>query len=89
MKTVEEIVRPQFGDYIDIEQKRHGADNEMFTYKVIGSLNSNTYVPVPVQTPEKQAKHDDIVPVVRAICTGVDETQVSKFRIEDVKPLTP
>ena len=28
----------KFGDYVEIEQKRYGVENEMYTYKVIGCL---------------------------------------------------
>lgn len=80
----------KFGDYVVIEMKRHGVENERYTHKVIGQLGSNAYVDVPVQDPVKETIHDKVVPVVACICCGVDETKVFRFRVEDVnlsKPL--
>ena len=76
---------PEFGEYVTIEQKRYGGPNEMYKYKVVGDLHSNTYVNVPVQSPEEEETHMDVKHVVACICCGVDETKVSKFKIEDVK----
>lgn len=76
-----------FGDYCTIKQKRHGAENVHYVYKVIGRLSSNSYVDVPVQTPEENVKHSEVVPVLRCICCGVWEETVSRFRVEDCKPL--
>jgi len=73
-----------FGDYARIEQKRHGCDNEMYLHKVIGTLRSNTYVDVPVQSPAKEIVHDEIVDVVTCVCCGVSETTILKYRVADV-----
>ena len=81
----EQVGEIDFGDYVIIEQKRYGCDNEMYTHKVIGRLESNTYVDVPVQSPAKETYHNDMQKVVRCICCGVSETEVLKYRIEDVK----
>lgn len=76
-----------FGDYVEIEQFRYGAENEMYIYKVIKRFQSNTYIDVPVKSPnDKECLHDDVVNVVSCVCCGVSETKVEKFRIEDVKP---
>jgi len=75
-----------FGDYGIIEQKRHGCKNEQYTHKVIGRLRSNTWVDVPVQSPAAEIMHDEIVDVIRCVCCGVSETEVLKYRVEDVKP---
>lgn len=78
----------RFGQYCEIEQKRHGSPNEMFMHKVIGSLASNTFVDVPVQSPAKETIHQGgVVPVVLCICCGVDETTVLKYRLEDTNKL--
>jgi hypothetical protein len=75
-----------FGDYCQIEQKRYGVKNEMFTHKVISRSRSNSYVDVPVTIPVKNVLHDAIVDVVSCICCGVDETEVRKYRVGDVTP---
>jgi len=74
-----------FGDYAFIEQKRYGCDNEMYMHKVIGKLNSNGYVDVPVQCPAKETLHEEVIPVIACICCGVQETEVRKYRDVDVK----
>ena len=74
-----------FGDYAKIEQERHGSPNEFYLHKVIGTLNSNGYIDVPVQTPRVEKLHKKIVPVVRCVCCGVCEEHIFKYRISDVK----
>lgn len=74
-----------FGDYVSIEQKRHGTSNEMFGYKVIGTLRSNTYVDIPVQIPAKETVHNNIVDVVACVCCGVSEREVLRYKTSDVK----
>ena len=74
-----------FGDYVRIEQKNYGCENEMYLYKVIGRLKSNSYVDVPVQCPEKECLHKKVVDVVACICCGVQEREVNYFRLSDVK----
>ena len=74
-----------FGDYVSIEMKRHGVPNESFTHKVIGLLESNTWVDVPVQEPAEESIHSEVVPVVACIVCGVVEDKVLKYRLEDVK----
>ncbi len=78
--------RLDFGDYGIIEQKRHGCENEQYTHKVIGTLNSNTWVDVPVQSPARETIHDEMTDVIRCVCCGVSETEVLKYRVIDVKP---
>ena len=75
----------KFGDYCLIEQKRYRGANEMYQHKVIGTLRSNTYVDVPVQTPPVENIHPEVVNVVNAICCGVEERQAFRYRVEDVK----
>jgi len=77
-----------FGDYVLIEQKRYGAENEMYLYKVIGTSASNECVDVPVQSPATATLHKvkELEPVVSCICCGICETEVLKYRVKDVKP---
>lgn len=74
-----------FGDYCVIEQKRYGAENEHYTYKVIGKGKANYYVPVPVDANNTKAT-GEMCDVVKCICAGVCEEKVETFRLRDVKP---
>lgn len=73
-----------FGDYVIIEMKRYGAPNEHFTHKVIGRIKSNFYVDVPVDGCAKNTIHSEMEECISAICCGVDETEVRKYRVQDV-----
>ena len=75
-----------FGSYCTIEQKRYRAENEFYQYKVISVGESNYYVSVPVDARDNEKKFGDVVPVVKAICCGVDESKVETFRICDIEP---
>lgn len=75
-----------FGDYASIEMKRYGCPNEMYQHKVIRRLRSNTYVPVPVQSPATEVRHEEMEDVIACICCGIDETKVLKYKATDVKP---
>ncbi len=75
-----------FGDYCLIEQKRYGCENEMYLHKVVGALRSNVWVPVPVQSPATEGFGGGMTDVIRCICGGVCETEVLKYRIQDVQP---
>ncbi|SYP71037.1 Uncharacterised protein [Klebsiella pneumoniae] len=79
----------KFGDYAIIEQKRHGAPNEMFVHKVIDQLRSNTWVDVPVQSPATETIHDEMEDVCWCICCGVDETEVRRYRVKDMRRHSP
>ena len=79
----------KFGDYAIIEQKRHGAPNEMFVHKVIDQLRSNTWVDVPVQSPATETIHDEMEDVCWCICCGVSETEVRKYRVRDMRRHSP
>ena len=74
-----------FGRYCRIEQLRFGAPNEMFLYKVVASLRSNCWCEVPYKTASKEIHHDSIEDCVLAICCGIDETEVLRFRVADVE----
>ncbi|HBS4240731.1 TPA: hypothetical protein MAH22_001803, partial [Klebsiella quasipneumoniae subsp. quasipneumoniae] len=79
----------KFGDYAIIEQKRHGAPNEMFVHKVIDQLRSNTWVDVPVQSPATETIHDEMEDVCLCICCGVDQTEVRRYRVKDMRRHSP
>lgn len=74
-----------FGRYCRIEQLRFGVPNEMFLYKVVASLRSNCWCEVPYKTASKEVRHDSIEDCVLAICCGIDETEVLRFRMADVE----
>lgn len=74
-----------FGRYCRIEQLRFGVPNEMYLYKVVASLRSNCWCEVPYKTASKEVRHDSIEDCVLAICCGVDETEVLRFRVADVE----
>lgn len=75
----------KFGDYALIEQKRHGAPNEIYVHKVVSHLSSNSWVDVPVQCPATETLHDNTEDVCLCICCGVDETVVKRYRVKDMK----
>lgn len=77
-----------FGDYCVIEQKRYGADNERYTYKVIGNGEANYFRSVPVDGCARDKMFGDMCEVVKVICCGVSETEVETFRLKDVTPLS-
>lgn len=79
----------KFGDYAIIEQKRHGSPNEMFVHKVIDQLRSNTWVDVPVQSPATETMHDEMEDVCLCICCGIDETEVRRYRVKDMRHRSP
>ena len=74
-----------FGRYCRIEQLRYGVPNELFLYKVVASLRSNCWCEVPYKTASKEVRHDSIEDCVLAICCGIDETEVLRFRAADVE----
>jgi len=73
----------KFGDYANIEQKRFGEANEMYTHKVIGTSWSNSWVDVPVECLSTETLHDEMGPVVSCIVCGINERQVFYYRLED------
>ncbi|WP_312731552.1 hypothetical protein [Atlantibacter hermannii] len=75
----------EFGDYAEIEQKRHYAANEIYRYKVIKQLSSNSWVDAPVQSPATETIHPEMEDVCLCICCGVDETVVRKYRVKDMR----
>ena len=75
----------KFGDYATIEQKRHGVPNEMFVHKVVGQLRSNTWVDVPVRVPATETLHGEMEDICLCICCGIDETEVRRYRVKDMR----
>ena len=75
----------KFGDYAIIEQKRHGAPNEMYVYKVIGQLRSNKWVDVPVWGIATEILHKELDDVCLCIRCGIDETVVHRYRVKDMQ----
>jgi len=73
-----------FGDYCIIKQKRCDCEDEEYLHKVIGKLNSNRYVDVPVQVPAREVTHDKIEEVVACVCCGADEREILRYRVVDV-----
>lgn len=78
----------EFGDYAEIEMKRHVGPNEFYKHKVISRLRSNSWVDVPVQSPAENALHEQIEDVCLCICCGIDETVVRKYRVKDMKKIS-
>lgn len=74
-----------FGRYCRIEQLRYGVPNEMYLYKVVASLRSNCWCEVPYKTASKEVRHDSIEDCILAICCGIDETEVLRFRAADIE----
>lgn len=73
-----------FGDYVCIEQKRFGTDKEIYLYKVIGRLHSNTYVDVPVKSPPQEIIHNKCDVILSCIQCGPYEKEVLNYRESDV-----
>jgi hypothetical protein len=84
-KEKESCLNLSFGDYVEIEQKRYGCENEIYLHKVINVFKANHWVDVPVQTPAKEIIHNKSEMVVSCITCGVCETEVLNYRIKDVK----
>ena len=74
-----------FGDYVEILQHLYGKYDTKFMYKVIGYLESNSWVDVPVTSPATEKTHENMTRVLRCICCGVDESEVLRFRRRDVQ----
>jgi hypothetical protein len=89
-KMEKQVSTLAFGDYVTIEQKRYGAGgNEFYQHKVIGTLESNSWVDVPVQTPATATNHPTMEPIALVICCGVVEDTVYRVRVADCKKCVP
>ena len=78
---------PEFGDLVTIEMKSYGCDNEFYQHKVIGTSLSNNYATVPVDsasTGTKNQIYPGCVAVINCIQSGVDESEVVRFKLSDV-----
>ena len=76
-----------FGDYIEVEQKRFFGENEFYTYKVINTLKSNSWIDVPAVLHLGDVLHDSMEPIVLCVVQGISEETVYRFRVSDVKLL--
>ena len=85
MSDFNEKYEELFGRYCSIEMKRYGAPNEFYHHKVIGSLQSNTWVNVPIQSPATETTHNQMEEVIRVIQCGIVEDKVYRVRLQDVK----
>ncbi len=74
---------PKFGDYVKIEQKRFGAKNEMYRFKVIGSFGSNCTEEVPM-THERNVQRHESTACLRVIVDGVCAELVHRVRLDQV-----
>lgn len=74
----------KFGHYISVEQKGYGYDNQFYSYKVIGTLKTNSYIQTPVDGLGEKIRGDS-ENCVQVICCGVDERNVERFRLQDIK----
>jgi hypothetical protein len=77
--------RLEFGDWCNIEQKRYGVPNELWRYKVVGGLNTNHWVDVPVQSPATETRHETMEDVVEVLIDGIHDSRILRFRRCDVK----
>lgn len=69
-----------FGDYVYYPT---GTSHELHIFKVVGSLQSNSYRDVPYWAYQKQTSHEEIVPCLNIIHCGIDETEVIKVKQSD------
>lgn len=83
---MDEQTKPlDFGDYCWIEQKRFGVPNEMYKHKVIGRLESNGWMDIPVSWDSKEVAHKYDSVVIAAVCCGVGERKIVRYREIDCK----
>lgn len=73
-----------FGDYVEIEMQRYGADNEFFIHKVVGSFRSNYYLTAPLRW-DSEKEIGETEDVLNVIQCGIDETKVIRVRKSDCK----
>jgi hypothetical protein len=76
-----------FGDYVEIEMFRYGAENEFYIHKVVNALESNVWVDVPIKSTPTETRHNKMEKVLSVIQCGIDETKVIRVREEDCKLL--
>jgi len=69
-----------FGDYV---QYSNGYSKELHIYKVVGSLQSNSYQDTPDTANSKKMLHSEIVPCLNIIHCGIDETEVIRVKEND------
>lgn len=72
-----------FGDYVEIEMHRYHSDNEFFIHKVVGALESNTWIDTPLRHDSEPKIHAGMEKVLNVIQCGIDETKVIRVRESD------
>lgn len=77
-----------FGSFVNVEMKRHFCSNEQYLHKVIGRLQSNTWVDTPIQTPATETIHSHVEEVVNLVCCGVVEDYIYRVKLSDVTPIS-
>ncbi len=84
MWILEMAMMIDFGDYVCIEQRRFTKENEVYLYKVVGRVNSNSYVDVPVKSPSKETIHDKGEVVLLCVQCGPYEKDILRYKEDDV-----
>lgn len=69
-----------FGDYVKYP---FGMSHEPHIFKVVGYLESNSYRDVPYWARQEETSHEEIVPCLKIIHCGIDETEVIRVRQAD------
>ena len=83
--------RPDFGDYVRIEMKRHFGPNVFYLHKVIGRLRSSHAATVPIDHGLDTGTGTDPIQlgggmhdVLRVVQCGVDEERIFLVAEKDV-----
>lgn len=71
-----------FGRYCKIETN---FSRNLHIYKIVGLIESNSYCDIPLTYQSEPIYHKDIVPVLRVIHCGIDETRVQRVALSDCK----
>lgn len=69
-----------FGRYVRIPTDFSKA---MHVYKVVSRIDSNGYCDTPITYRTEQTVHPEIVPVLKVIHCGIDETKVVRVALAD------
>lgn len=69
-----------FGDYVEYPT---GYSREPHIYKVVGSFRSNSYQDPPDAYKSEPTNHGKVVPCLKIIHCGIDETKVIRVRESD------
>ena len=69
-----------FGRYVRIPTDRN---NTLHVYKVVSCIESNSYCNTPILCTSTPAIHNEIVPVLKVIHCGIDESKVVRVAMAD------